>query len=49
MANEKKSSLKEKLAEMKVSREAITREAKTRVACAWTIAKTMLPGAPPET
>ena len=41
-----KPSLKEKLAEAKNKREAITKEAKTRVASAWTIAKTMLPGAP---
>jgi len=40
------SSLKEKLAEAKNKREAITKEAKTRVASAWTIAKTMLPTAP---
>jgi hypothetical protein len=48
MANQptKQPSLKEKLAEAKNKREAITKEAKTRVASAWTIAKTMLPGAP---
>ena len=45
MANQP-TSLKEKLAEAKNKREAITKEAKTRVASAWTIAKTMLPGAP---
>ena len=43
-----KPSLKEKLAEVKNKREAITKEAKTRVASAWTIAKTMLPTAPDE-
>lgn len=41
-----KPSLKEKLAEAKKNREAISKEAKTRVASAWTIAKTMLPTAP---
>jgi hypothetical protein len=47
MANQPtKPSLKEKLAEAKNKREAITKEAKTRVASAWTIAKTMLPTAP---
>jgi hypothetical protein len=40
------SSLKEKLAEAKSKREAIQKEAKTRVASAWAIAKTMLPTAP---
>jgi hypothetical protein len=48
MANEKTASLKEKIAEIKERREKISREAKTRVAAAWTIAKTMLPGAAPE-
>jgi len=48
MANDSKTSLKTALADMKASREAVTREAKTRVAAAWTIAKTMLPTAPPE-
>ena len=48
MANDSKTSLKTALANMKASREAVTREAKTRVAAAWTIAKTMLPTAPPE-
>src|ERR1700739_930285 len=48
MANETKPSLKEKLAEVKNKREAISKEAKTRVASAWTIAKTMLPTAPAE-
>jgi hypothetical protein len=48
MANEKKSSMKETIAEVKVANETIRREAKTRVAAAWTIAKTMLPSAPPE-
>ena len=49
MANEPtKTSLKEKLAEVKSKREAISKEAKTRVASAWTIAKTMLPTAPDE-
>jgi hypothetical protein len=49
MANEPtKASLKEKLAEVKSKREAISKEAKTRVASAWTIAKTMLPTAPLE-
>jgi hypothetical protein len=48
MANDTKTSLKEKLADLKTNREAITREAKTRVAAAWTIAKTMLPTAPVE-
>jgi len=43
-----KPSLKEKLAEVKSKREAISKEAKTRVASAWTIAKTMLPTAPAE-
>lgn len=43
-----KPSLKEKLAEVKSRREAISKEAKTRVASAWTIAKTMLPTAPAE-
>jgi hypothetical protein len=38
--------LKEKMAEAKSKREAISKEAKTRVASAWTIAKTMLPTAP---
>src|ERR1017187_8533363 len=47
MANQPtKPSLKEKLAEVKNKREAISKEAKTRVASAWTIAKTMLPTAP---
>lgn len=47
MANQPtKPSLKEKLAEAKNKRVAITKEAKTRVASAWTIAKTMLPTAP---
>jgi hypothetical protein len=41
-----KPSIKEKLAEVKNKREAISKEAKTRVASAWTIAKTMLPTAP---
>jgi hypothetical protein len=48
MANDTKTSLKEKLADLKANREAITSEAKTRVAAAWTIAKTMLPTAPVE-
>jgi len=48
MANPTKPSLIEKLAEVKTKREAITKEAKTRVAAAWTIAKTMLPTAPVE-
>jgi len=48
MANDSKTSLKTALTDMKASREAVTREAKTRVAAAWTIAKTMLPTAPPE-
>src|SRR5208337_1894002 len=38
----------EKLAEVKSKREAIKKEAQQRVAAAWTIAKTMLPSAPPE-
>jgi hypothetical protein len=46
MANTTKPSLKEKLAEVKSKREAISKEAKSRVASAWTIAKTMLPTAP---
>ena len=49
MANQtEKVSLKEKLAEVKTKREAIRKEAQTRVASAWTIAKTMLPTAPAE-
>lgn len=50
MANQAtdKPSLKEKLAEVKSKREAIKKEAQKRVAAAWTIAKTMLPDAPPE-
>ena len=48
VANNPKTSLKTALADIKASREAVTREAKTRVAAAWTIAKTMLPTAPPE-
>ncbi len=48
MANNAKTSMKETLAGLKANREAITAEAKTRVACAWTIAKTMLPSAPVE-
>ncbi len=46
MANTNNLSLKEKLAEVKNKREAISKEAKTRVASAWTIAKTTLPTAP---
>ena len=46
MANTNNLSLKEKLAEVKNKREAISKEAKTRVASAWAIAKTMLPTAP---
>src|SRR5271157_102982 len=48
MATDKKASLQEKLAEAKQARERISKEAKTRVAAAWTIAKTMLPTAPAE-
>lgn len=43
-----KTSVQEKLAEVKTKREAIKREALSRVAAAWTIAKTMLPSAPAE-
>lgn len=47
MANEQtKPSLKEGLASQKSKREAIKKEAQSRVASAWTIAKTMLPTAP---
>ena len=47
MANqETKPSLKEGLASQKSKREAIKKEAQSRVASAWTIAKTMLPTAP---
>lgn len=49
MANENKPSLKDKLAEVKTKREAHSKEAKVRVASAWTIAKTMLPTAPADT
>lgn len=50
MANEttEKPSLKDKIADVKSKREAIKKEAQARVAAAWTIAKTMLPGAPSE-
>ena len=48
MANATKVSLKEKLAEMSNQKDAIKREARTRVAAAWTTAKTMLPEAPPD-
>jgi hypothetical protein len=43
-----KTSVQEKLAEVKTKRDAIKREAQQRVAAAWTIAKTMLPTAPAE-
>ena len=47
MANQTtKPSLKEGLASQKSKREAIKKEAQSRVASAWTIAKTMLPTAP---
>jgi hypothetical protein len=46
MANTSNLSLKEKLAEAKTKRDAIQKEAKTRVASAYTIAKTLLPSAP---
>lgn len=46
MANTSNLSLKEKLAEAKSKREAIEKEARTRVASAYTIAKTLLPSAP---
>jgi hypothetical protein len=51
MANEtatKPSNLKEKLAELKAKRVAIKKEAQVRTAAAYTIANTMLPGAPVE-
>jgi hypothetical protein len=41
-------SLKAKLEEVRLKRLAIKQEAQKRVACAWTISKTMLPHAPPE-
>jgi hypothetical protein len=44
----KPSNLKEKLAELKTKRETIKREAQVRTAAAYTIANTMLPGAPVE-
>ena len=46
MANETKPSLKAGVAANKAQREAIKKEAQSRVASAWTIAKTMLPTAP---
>ena len=46
MATETKPTLKAGLAEKKAQREAIKKEAQSRVASAWTIAKTMLPTAP---
>jgi hypothetical protein len=46
MANETKPNLKQGLAQKKAQREAIKKEAQSRVASAWTIAKTMLPTAP---
>lgn len=46
MANETKPSLKAGVAANKTQREAIKKEAQSRVASAWTIAKTMLPTAP---
>src|SRR5208282_5097050 len=51
MANQtatKPSNLKEKLAELKQKRAKITKEAQVRTAAAYTIANTMLPGAPVE-
>jgi len=49
MANPTKpSNLKEKLAELKTKRETIKKEAQVRTAAAYTIANTMLPGAPVE-
>jgi hypothetical protein len=49
MANqETKPSLKAGLADKKAQRDTIKKEAQTRVASAWTIAKTMLPTAPAE-
>jgi len=44
----KPSNLKEKLAELKTKRETIKKEAQVRTAAAYTIANTMLPGAPVE-
>lgn len=44
----KPSNLKEKLAELKTKRETIKKEAQARTAAAYTIANTMLPGAPVE-
>jgi len=41
-------SVNQKLADTKIRREAIRKEAQQRVAAAWTIAKTMLPTAPAE-
>jgi hypothetical protein len=48
MAKDTKVSMKESIAAVKADKDAIKREAKTRVAAAWTIAKTMLPTAPVE-
>ena len=45
MATKTQASMKEQLAAKQADRKAVEMEAKTRVAAAWTITKTMLPSA----